>query len=139
MDVAPRYQVILVSLISNAVENNHRRRCGQRLAGNLQRARIPAIDLELSSDPIHELLQRRRKAVHRQNNGGAQSPCDLGYAVQRHGVGSVDRNHDDVEPADRGEMSIVELVMQMPEMANAETGQLDLHLRGGRSLHWPSR
>src|SRR6516164_10634196 len=110
---------------SDAVENNHRRRCGQRLAGNLQRARIPAIDLELSSDPIHELLQRRRKAVHRQNNGGAQSPCDLGYAVQRHGVGSVDRNHDDVEPADRGEMSIVELVMQMPEMANAETGHLE--------------
>src|SRR6202011_1746856 len=46
-------------------------------------------------------------------------------AVERHGIGAVDRHHHDVEPADRGEMALVELVMQVPEMADAETGDLE--------------
>src|SRR5581483_12204247 len=56
---------------------------------------------------------------------GAQSARDIGNAVERHGVGAVDRHHHNVEPADRREMTIVELHMQMAKMADAEAGNLE--------------
>ena len=56
---------------------------------------------------------------------GAQPLGDLGDAVERHRIGAVDRHHHDVEPADRREMRVVELVMQMAEMADAEAGDLE--------------
>src|SRR5207247_1118471 len=46
-------------------------------------------------------------------------------AVERHGIAAVDRHHHDVEPADRREMAFVELVMQMPEMTDAEPADLE--------------
>src|SRR4029079_684739 len=63
--------------------------------------------------------------MHRQYHGRTQAPCNIGDAVERHGVSAVDRDHDDVEPADRGKMGFVELVVQMAEMADAKTGDLE--------------
>ena len=74
---------------------------------------------------LHEFVERRHEAMHRQHHGGAQPPRDVGDAVERHRVGAVDRHHHDVEPADRGEMGVVELVVQMAEMADAEAGDLE--------------
>ncbi len=63
--------------------------------------------------------------MHRQHDGGAQPPRDIRNAVERHGVSTVDRHHHDVEPADRRVVAFVELVMQVPEMADAETCDLE--------------
>ena len=63
--------------------------------------------------------------MHRQHYGGLQALDDPGDAVERHRVGAVDRDHHDIEPADRGEVAVIELVVQMPEMADAEPGDLE--------------
>ena len=41
------------------------------------------------------------------------------------GIGAVDRHHHDIEPADRRELAVVELMVQVPEMADAEAGDLE--------------
>src|SRR5206468_7981217 len=73
----------------------------------------------------HELVQGRHEAMHGQHDGGAQPPRNIGNAIERHGVCAVDRHHDDIEPADRREMTVVELVMQVTEMADAKAGDLE--------------
>ena len=79
----------------------------------------PLVDDELLADQAHEFVERGSEAVHRQHHGGAQPLGDLGDAVERHRIGAVDRHHHDIEPADRREMRLVELVMQMAEMTDA--------------------
>src|SRR5579872_3978411 len=103
-------------------DGRHRR---QGVPRDGQAAFRPLFDLELLADPADELVERCCKTVHRQNDRGAQAPCDLGNAIQRHRISAVDRNHDDVEPPDGREMSIVELVMEMTEMPDAETRNLE--------------
>src|SRR6202140_2310189 len=110
---------------SDTVENNHRRRARQRLTRNPQRSLRPHIDLEPLADPAHEFIERGHETMHRQHDGGAQPPGDFRNAVERHGVGAVDRHHHDVEPADRRVMALAELVMEVPEMADAETCDLE--------------
>src|SRR5207342_786772 len=44
---------------------------------------------------------------------------------KRHRIGAVDRYHHDIEPADGGEMALVELVVQMAEMADAQARDLE--------------
>jgi hypothetical protein len=58
--------------------------------------------------------------MHRQHDRGAQPLGDVGNAVDRHGIDAVDRHHHDVEPADRSEMTVVELDVRMPEMTDTE-------------------
>ena len=61
---------------------------------------------------------------------GVPSRCtqpfdDLGHAVDGHRDAVVDRHHQHVEPADRGDMAFVELVMQVAEMADAQPRHLE--------------
>jgi len=86
----------------------------------------PLVDLELLADAAHELVQRAswKRCIgstteERSRRVMSETP------VERHGVAAVDRHHHDVEPADRGKMAFVELVMQMSEMADAQARNLE--------------
>src|ERR1700757_5159244 len=57
----------------NPLQDDHRRRRGQRLAGHSQGALAANVDLERLADALHELVQRSREAVHRQYDRGAQA------------------------------------------------------------------
>src|ERR1700738_2084920 len=109
----------------NPLQNDNRRRAWQRIPRNCQGPLRPHVDFELLADPAHEFVERRHEAMHRQHNGGTQPPRDFRNAVERHGITAVNRYHHDVEPADCREMALVELVMQMPEMTDAETSNLE--------------
>src|SRR6201992_3299999 len=110
---------------SNAIQNNHGWRARQRIPRNFQRPLAADVDLELLTDALHEVFQRRGKAVHRQHHRRTQPFGDLGYSPQRQGVGAVDRHHHNVEPSDRRQMAVVERNMQVPEMADAQPGDLE--------------
>ena len=97
----------------------------------------PLVDLELLADPAHEFIERGCEPVHRQHDGGPQAPRDLGNAVQRHRIGAVDRHHHDIEPADRREMTVIQLVMQVAEMSDAEAGDLEDEDRVAVLDHFP--
>src|SRR5579864_6159180 len=99
--------------VSDTTKNDHGRRTRQRFPRDRQTAIGSLVDLELLADLEHELVERRGETVHRQHDGSAQASRDLGYAVERHRVGAVDRYHHDIEPADRREMAVVELVVQV--------------------------
>src|SRR6185312_16680547 len=124
MMFTPR-NIVVVLVLSDPVENNDRWGSRQCLTRDTQGPLATPVDLEFLADPPHEILQWRFEPVHRQDDGGAQAPRDLGHAVQRHRIGAIDRHHQYVEPADRREMAVVELHMQMPEMADAEPGDLE--------------
>src|SRR3954453_2756556 len=110
---------------SHPVEDDHRRLRRQRIPGHPETSFHAPVDLELLADALHEIIERGGEAVHRQHDRGAQPLGDLGDAVERHGVGAVDRHHHDVEPPDLGKMAVVELVVKMAEMADAEARDLE--------------
>src|ERR1700753_1085372 len=70
---------------SNAIENDPGRRARQAFPRYLQGPLAADVDRELLADPVHELLQRGREAVHRQHHRGAQAAGDLGGARGRTG------------------------------------------------------
>src|SRR4029077_20609933 len=110
---------------SHTVEDDHRRRARQRIPGYPERPLDAPVDLELLADPAHEVVKRGCEAMHRQYDRGSQAFRDLRDAIERHGVSAVDRHHHDVEPPDLGKMAVVELVVQMAEMADAEARDLE--------------
>src|SRR3954465_5790084 len=110
---------------SHPVEDDHRRLRRQRVPGHPETSLHAPVDLELLADAFHEIVERSGEAVHRQYHRGAQPLGDLGDAVERHGVGAVDRHHHDVEPPDLGKVAVVKLVVEMAEMADAEARDLE--------------
>ncbi len=63
--------------------------------------------------------------MHGQNERRTQSLDGSAHALSPHGQPAVHRHHDDVEAADFGEMGVGEFVMQVAEMTDAKTRDLE--------------
>ena len=80
-----------------------------------------------NASPImrRELADRRRVTVHRQDDRRMQPVGDLAHVGQRLRHAAVDRHHDNVEPADGGVVGVLQPMVQMAEMADAQAGDLE--------------
>src|ERR1700739_754371 len=90
MMFAPRcllffFRLFYCGVGSDAAQDNHGRRRRQCLARDPEGGLAAPVDVELLANLLHERVERGREAMHRQHHGGAQSPGDVGYAVERHG------------------------------------------------------
>ena len=70
-------------------------------------------------------LERRPRRCIGRISDDAQALDDAAHAVGSHGQAAIHRHHDDIQPADLGVVRFRQFVVQVPEMADAETGDLE--------------
>ena len=88
--------------------------------------RVGKFDVELFPRTVEESFQRERaKEMHWNQKRRFERLHHLEHAVDIERIGAVDRNHHHIDAADLVELLLVQRVMQMAEMRDAEIGHLE--------------
>ena len=105
---------------SHAVQHNDRRAARQVVQRHLERSAAAEVNLEPLAHHGRELADRRRMTMHRQDDRRMQPVGDLTHVGERLRHAAVDRDHDNVEPADGRVVGVLQPMVQMAEMADAQ-------------------